>query len=167
MKNYTENDIENEFWKDIPNYEGLYKINTLGEVRSMERKIIDKGGKRQRTIRGGVKKQTLLSNGYYAVGLWKNNKQKLEFVHRLIAMAFIPNPENLPEINHIDGNKTNNNIENLEWCTQFQNMKHAFETGLIPTKKKVLCKETGIIFESASEAAKADWRKSIFYKRMR
>lgn len=153
MKSYTENKTD-DTWKDIPGYEGLYQINKDGEVRSLERKVVGAKGMCKRAAYGSTKKLTLRANGYYAVGLWKNNNQKIENIHRLIAIAFIPNPNNYPEVNHIDGDKTNNKIENLEWCNQSYNVKHAYDTGLNSKIKPVICNETGKIFASASEAAR-------------
>ena len=100
-----------EIWKDIPGYEGLYQASTSGEIKSLFRynKIL---------------KQTVGKNGYKAVELFKNKKGKRFSVHRLIALTFIPNPYNKPQINHIDENKVNNNIENLEWVTAEENLKH-------------------------------------------
>jgi len=93
-----------------------------------------------------------LSNttGYYLVNI---NYQPL-LVHRIIAEAFIPNPENLPCINHKDGNKKNNSISNLEWCTYSENNKHANRTGLKNDNHKVICIDTGEVFYSESEASR-------------
>jgi hypothetical protein len=91
------------------------------------------------------------------VDLCKNGKKKTFLVHRLVATAFIPNPDNKPYINHINGNKTDNRLENLEWCTQSENMKHSYRTGL-QTKsgkqKRVRCIETNQEFESMNEAGR-------------
>lgn len=75
-------------------------------------------------------KQYLQNSGYLKLTLRKNNKQYNKTVHRLVAEAFIPNPDNKLQVNHIDGDKQNNNVNNLEWCTKSENMKHAFKTGL-------------------------------------
>lgn len=114
-----------EDWKDIKNYEGLYQVSNLGNVRRMK------------FINNIIKKNKIYSiskgknnSGYLKVSLYKDNKMKNKLVHRLVAEAFIPNPNNLPQVNHIDGNKLNNNVSNLEWCSQSQNMKHAYKLGL-------------------------------------
>ncbi len=101
-----------EIFKDIKGYEGLYQVSNLGRVKSFNR------GKER------ILKPCLDRYGYFHVTLSKNGKQKGCTIHRLVATTFIPNPNNLPQINHIDGNKTNNKIENLEWCTAQENVTH-------------------------------------------
>lgn len=113
-----------EIWKDINGYEGYYQISNKGNVRSIDR--FD--GVHDRT--GTVIKPNLKTNGYLQVGLRKHNKRKWIGVHRLVAIHFIDNPENKPQVNHIDGNKQNNTVENLEWVTQEENQQHATRTGL-------------------------------------
>ena len=93
-----------EIWKDIEGYEGLYQVSNFGRVRSL------KNGK----VR--ILKPLTNKNGYLRVQLYKNNSLKTIFIHRLVAMAFIPNPNNLPMVNHKDEDKTNNIVSNLEWC---------------------------------------------------
>lgn len=111
-------ELTKEIWKDIPNYEGMYQISNLGNVKS-----IYKNGN-TKILTGGIKK------GYRQVILVKNKKRKYASVHRLVAETFIPNPNNLPQVNHKDGNKSNNNVDNLEWCTQSENQIHAYKNGL-------------------------------------
>ena len=111
-----------EEWKDIPNYEGLYQISNLGNIKRKKDNYIFKKNKN--------------NGGYRIVTLTKNKIEKNVSVHRLVAQAFIPNPNNLPQINHIDGNKMNNNVNNLEWCTQSENMKHAYINNLEVQKGK-------------------------------
>ena len=145
--------MRNELFLDIPGYEGLYEINKNGDIFSKERSVISKNGVVKIYPRR-KKVCTKLKIGYYAVGLWKENKQDIVFLHRLIAETFIPNPNNYLYINHIDGNKENNSIENLEWCTQSYNVLHAYKTGLTGRNVPVMCIETGEIFHSQSYAAR-------------
>lgn len=112
-----------EIWKDIDGYEGRYQASTLGQVRSLD------GVSRQgRFLKGKVLKQSVTKTGYHH--LYLHNPGKNYRVNRLVAQTFIPNPTNLPQVNHIDGNKANNRVDNLEWCTQSENQLHAVKTGL-------------------------------------
>lgn len=104
-----------EVWKDIKGYEGFYQISNLGRVKSLIRKNVLK----EKIIKGGIQK-----NGYKFVLLYKDKNSKIFRVHRLVAEAFIPNPNKYKEVNHIDENKTNNNVENLEWCTRKYNCSY-------------------------------------------
>ncbi len=114
-----------EIWKDIEGYEGKYQISNFGNVKSLETWTGDKYIKREKIL-----KNVVYGNGYYYVCLSKKGEVKKHKVNRLVAQAFIPNPENKPFTNHIDGDKLNNNVNNLEWCTQSENMKHASKIGL-------------------------------------
>ena len=104
-----------EVWKDVKNYEGLYQISNLGNVKR---------------ISSGKRLKPYNRKGYIRVALSKDDTTKHIDIHRLVAQAFIPNPENKPEVNHIDGDKSNNEVSNLEWCTRKENMNHAKNTGL-------------------------------------
>ena len=119
---------EEEVWKDIIGYEGEYQISNYGQIKSLKRNIF-----------------LALDNqrGYRKVGLrTRNRKRKRVYVHRLVALHFLQNPEKKPQINHIDCNKSNNNIFNLEWCDNSQNMEHAIKNNLIPTKvSDIQCRE--------------------------
>lgn len=91
-------------------------------------------------VRKELKQFHMSRNGKYrAVSIKINGKPKTQYVHRLVALAFIPNPDNLPQVNHIDGNPGNNNVENLEWCTPSQNIAHAYSTGLFQKSECVVC----------------------------
>ena len=103
--------------KDVCGYEGLYKVDENGNVFSVRN--------------NKLLKRMMFPSGYEYVHLCNGKgKTKLFRVHRLVAETFIPNPNNLPEVNHKDGDKLNNNVKNLEWCTNLENMRHSVETGL-------------------------------------
>lgn len=116
-----------EVWKDVEGFKGYYQVSNLGNVRSLTRKVNTFNG--MRTTKGKVLKPLKTKNNYLRIDLRKNRKHKYILLHRLVALTFIPNPHNYPVINHIDGNKFNNNINNLEWCTQSHNIKEAFRLG--------------------------------------
>ena len=155
-----------EVWKAVKGYEGFYEVSNLGSVKGFARIIRAPHGKRQ--IEGGIKKITITKKGYAQVSLKANRKNLSAKVHRLVAEAFLPNPNNYPQINHKDENKANNyvhinpdgtideNKSNLEWCDQTYNNR--WGTGYlrraISNGKKVRCIETGEIFYSMGEAAR-------------
>jgi hypothetical protein len=120
-------------WKEIPDTDGLYFANEFGNIKSSSRSVkLVSHNKASYYMRAGkILKQPLNSHGYPCVTIkYLNGTQKVVQVHRLIAKTFIPNPDNLPQINHIDGNKCNNNVQNLEWCSVRDNIRHAYKTGL-------------------------------------
>lgn len=109
-----------EIWKDIRGYEGLYQVSNMGRVKSLERITTRKNGVtlpiKEKILQYGIDRK-----GYYFVGLYKNSKGENKSIARLVAEAFISNPENKPEVNHINTIRTDNRIENLEWCTHKEN----------------------------------------------
>lgn len=111
-----------EIWKDILGYEGLYQISNLGRICSVKR--IVKGRELSERQLSDRIRTPFTSGRYSRIGLFKNKKLCLFTVHRLVAIAFIPNPENKPEVNHKDKNKMNNCVSNLEWVTRQENMAH-------------------------------------------
>ena len=119
-----------ERWKQIAGYEGLYEVSNLGRVRSVERLVGAKfaGGVSRR--QGRILVPVLHSFGYLTVTLSKNDRKKRFTIHRLVATAFLPNPLNKPQVNHIDGVPGNAKVTNLEWVTRSENQLHAFRTGL-------------------------------------
>lgn len=125
-----------EIWKEVIGYEGLYQVSNFGRIKK----------------RNHIFKQYKDRVGYLNVVLTKNQIRKTKKVHRLVAEAFIENKENLPIINHKDGNKKNNSIDNLEWVTYKENSIHAVKTGLIKTKP-VICIETNKKYNSVKEAS--------------
>ena len=131
-----------EVWKDIAEYENIYKVSNLGNVMSFN----DKGVR--------LLKQEV-ARGYKRVTLSKCNVQKRFLVHRLVCMAFNKNAENKKCVNHIDGNKKNNKSVNLEWCTASENEKHShIKLGKIPPcAKKCINKKTGKVYNSITKAA--------------
>lgn len=122
-----------EEWKDIEGYEGLYQVSDQGNVKSLARKRNNSKG--SYTQKERILKQSNTTTGYKKVELVKNGQKKSLRVHRLVAQAFIPNPENKPEVNHIDGNKTNNFVSNLEWVTSSENTTHAYTAKLSSQKR--------------------------------
>ena len=135
-------------WADVPGYEGLYRINVNGKIVSLHEKNYYK-----------ELTQRISNKGYWTVRLSKNAKQTIILVHRLIALAFVPNPDNKPYVNHKNGNKLDYQISNLEWVTAKENMKHAFEQGLCyrfkPNNRAVIDNCNGKRFKSITKAAEA------------
>ena len=158
-----------EIWKDIKGYEGIYQVSNKGNVRSLDRTVITKENK-VRSLKGKLLKPATITHGYLGVNLCNKSYR----VHRLVAEAFIPNPNNLPIINHLDEDKTNNCVDNLQWCTSQENntygtrlqkasdsMKkkenHGLNEQIIEMiknqNKKVLCVTTNKVFDSIKEAS--------------
>ena len=139
-----------ERWLPIPNYEGYYEVSDLGNVRSVRYNHFGN------VVYSKILKPAIKARGYVGVVLSKQNVTKNHLIHRLVATTFLPNDECLPEVNHLDGNKTNNTVDNLQWSTSSDNLYHAYDTGLKRKDgKAVVCVETGEIFESVKDANKA------------
>jgi hypothetical protein len=127
-----------EVWKNVVGYEGIYEVSNLGQVRTHKNKTTF-------TVKHGVRKwqqrilkQKITKDRTCRVNLWSDGTEQTWLVHRLVAFAFIPLVEGKDFINHIDGNRLNNTVENLEWCTYKENSNHAFDTGLAHTNQEVI-----------------------------
>lgn len=160
--------LSTEEWRDIPGYEGSYQISDRGQVRSLDRYVnrLNHGKASKQFCKGKILKQDIDEDGYCRINLRVNQLDRRFGVHRLVASAFIENLNNLPQVNHIDGDKTNNCVENLEWCTAEYNNHHAINIGHRPSSifknvgksakrrlsKPVRCVETGQEFYSMIEA---------------
>ena len=134
-----------EIWKDIKGFEGYYQVSNMGRIKSLDRYV--RGNKdsklhiKERIIKGGIE-----TRGYSFVSLNKNGTRTYARIHRLVAEAFLENPFNKPEVNHIDGNKQNNTVSNLEYCTRTENEQHAYKIGLKKGKTvEMIDKDTGMV----------------------
>lgn len=119
-----------EVWKDIAGYEGIYQASNFGRVKSLER-IIHRRNQPDYAVCERILKPRIGKNGYGYVILRKSDKSKTTYIHRLVAETFIEKSDGCNLVNHQDGNKLNNHIDNLEWCDSSRNNQHAFDTGLI------------------------------------
>ena len=137
-----------EVWKDVIGYEGYYQISNYGLVKSLDR-VVDKNIGQKKLLKSRLLKQGIDKDGYKHVILYKNGRGSIFKTHKLVAIAFIDNPNNKKEINHKNGVKTDNKIENLEWCTRSENVKHAFKNGL----KKPIFGETHVSSKLSEEQA--------------
>lgn len=144
-----------EIWLPIENYENLYEVSNLGRVRRLESFVSGKAGSK-RKVSGKILKPGTRRDGYLSVTLCKNGVVRNFLLHRLVASAFIPNPDKKFQVNHLDENKQNNSVENLEWCSAKENSNYGTRTKRASEKlsKPVLCVELNRIFPSLSEAAK-------------
>lgn len=115
-----------EEWKDIKDYEGIYQVSNLGRVRSLDR--LDSAGHKRS---GAILSISTNSCGYSVTSLSKEGRRKQFRVHRLVAQSFLTEEKSKNEVNHKDGDKSNNKVENLEWCDRLENMRHAYEKGLV------------------------------------
>lgn len=139
-----------EIWKPVKDYEGYYEVSSMGRIRSVDRTTPHPRNKTMVLPRKGrILKYEFDKYGYPVVTLSKNGKTKTFKIHRIVAIAFIDNPDNLPEIDHINSKKYDNRPENLRWCTPQQNSEWRTEK----VRPKVKCKETRQVFTSSYDAA--------------
>ena len=121
--------MNDEIWKNIDDYEDSYMISNYGRVKSLERIVICKDHSAKKYKEKIMKER--YHNGYAIINLWRNGQMKRYYIHRLVAAHFVENPKEYNIVNHIDGNKTNNYYENLEWCTAKHNIQHAIDNNLL------------------------------------
>lgn len=145
-------------WRAIQGYEGYYEVSDSGLVRSLDR-IISVARHGYRRIRGKIMKPTVNNEGYMVVHLRRDGTTFVAFIHRLVAQAFIPNPYNYPVVNHINGNKQNNEVTNLEWATYTENNIHALLNHLRQPRGTMIAMVTGCgyierLFRSSYDAAR-------------
>lgn len=148
---------QNEEWRDVVGYEGLYRVSNLGRVRTLHKR----GGGCLVKAKGGILRPCFIK-GYYAIRLRKDGKYKQHQLHRLVAAAFVTNPNNLPFVNHIDENGLNNNANNLEWCTHQYNINFGTRTKKVIAKlSKPISQYTmsGILIQTYSSLHEA-WHKT-------
>lgn len=153
-----------EIWKDIPNYDGLYQVSNLGNVRSMDRKVHrnDKYSGCLHTVNGKILKPMEGGHGYLYVNLYKNGKRKLTPIHRIVSIVFIKNEHGYKQVNHIDENKRNNCVCNLEWCDCKYNNNYgthkekASNTRSVAVYQYTLSGEFVSKYKNAKEAARSN-----------
>ena len=121
-----------EIWVSVKGCEGLYEVSNFGNLRGLPRKVTQRNGHPYFVTGKDLKGSISPVTGYRVVSISDGETKKTKSVHRLVAMAFIPNPFDKPEVNHIDGNKQNNRVDKLEWVTSSENQTHAHEIGLQP-----------------------------------
>lgn len=147
--------MENEIWLAINGYESLYQISNRGRIRSLDKSWVNNKGGICRKAGKLLTPDT--TNGYFHIKLWQNGRFKWFQIHQLVAIAFIENPESKPHVNHLNSNRGDNRVENLEWCTPKENLAHASERGRLKNNngKMVVDRTTGQRYKSCKEASEA------------
>lgn len=131
--------MQNEIWKDVVGYENIYQISNLANVRSVDRVVLTRRGPKK--YKSKLLTPHIANSGYKEIRLNNSDGGKTYLLHRLVALAFLENPDKCKIVNHIDGDKTNAIAENLEWCDYSKNNKHAYDSEL-NTNKKIISQET-------------------------
>lgn len=156
----------NEKWLPVVGYEDLYEVSSLGRVKSLDR-VVEHSSKGKQLVRGRVMRITTTSK-YPRVMLSKNGITKQHSVHRLVAEAYLSNPNNKPAVNHKDGNKNNNVVSNLEWSTYSENIRHSFANGLskVASGEKSHAAKLSLsdVFDIRCRAAKGEMKKNLAYE---
>lgn len=163
------NSLEGEIWKPIsinPNY----MISNMGRIKSVDHPIWCKVNNSYSIRKGKIlKPSNTNSKKYWRIAIVPTGGTKADkkfcAIHRLVAEAFLPNPENLPQINHIDGNKNNNCVSNLEWCSQSHNLRHAYDNGLISKEKESKNCHLRKLTEEQVSYIKAEYDRTLFAER--
>lgn len=143
-----------EIWKDIPQYKGLYQVSDKGNVRSLSHYTRNNTNGGKRLTKGRILSQYIMPNGYLQVQLSKGDERKKFYTHRLVAIAFLRNEMNLSDVNHINGDKNYNSVENLEWCTHQENQIHMVKNRMTRKATPVIHTKTNIEYDSISQAVK-------------
>ena len=147
-----------ENWRDIPGYEGRYQVSDLGNVKSVafkQRYLLRTGAEAWRLTKERLIARQITNSGYFIVHLYLDNKRKVHTIHTLVARAFIPNPQALPEVNHRDGRKSNCKVVNLEWESRTGNKLHAVAAGLNSQARQVTA-PSGAAYPSIAQAARGE-----------
>lgn len=144
--------MSDERWLNVVGFEGCYIVSDRGRVMSLPRRANHISG--TRVSYGKVLRPSTIHNGYNIVTLCKNGKRYSRLVHRLVAEAFIQNPDNLPQVNHKNFDRKCNNVENLEWCTGSENSSYSESAGRLLHNSKRIIRDDGIIFGSVAQAAR-------------
>lgn len=155
-RHHPEFGARGEKWKDIPGYEEHYQVSNLGRVRSKDRRILN--SRSESVFRAGQKmKYTLTPHGYHRLQLIKDGEYRYFHVHQLVALAFLPNPDNKPMVRHKNANRQDNHVDNLEWVAASENLIQAYEAGFKESNVKyiVRCNELDIITEGCTKMERA------------
>ena len=156
-------EVKGEIWKEVAGYEGLYQVSNRGRVKSLGYWIYGEGRGFPRKKKERILTPCMAGTKYYFVTLAHRGSHKMALIHRLVAEAFLPNPLKKSDVNHKDGNKLNNDVRNLEWCTRQENIRHAFANGLskphhnqVNRKRVEITDNTGgaMEFSSVADAAR-------------
>lgn len=153
--------MSKEVWKPVVGHEGLYEVSSIGRVKRVERYAPYRDGFRIK--REKILSPNVINGGYQQVLLTKNMVRRGHLVHRLVANAFIDNPDGLPQVNHKDGNKKNNTVSNLEWCTAKENMLHSVVNGMRNDCKSVgMYTVDGNLLQTFKSIGEAERKTGIF-----